>query len=267
VLEMEVGNLLEVRGLETADIVLLETDLGATVYPDLCVLLRRMKSGARAFTYLDLRKIWGGGREARRRVGVFPFRQLEINRVVSDRYATSWSVNRGHHFYLWMKVLESGTDELVVPEGHPEPSEWVPDLGYEGEGGREGGRQQFEYLQQQQGGVYDRRRQRRPAGAAGAAAVASGGGASFLQRQHSSSSSLSYSPSREREEGGGGGGGREGGRGRSSSGGRSVLARWGRAMRRRLGGGGGGRGGGGGSSLSPGVGSLQRWQGGGRGEE
>lgn len=55
VLEMEVGNLLEVQGLETADIVLLETDLGAAVHHDLCMLLRRMKSGARAFTYLDLR--------------------------------------------------------------------------------------------------------------------------------------------------------------------------------------------------------------------
>lgn len=61
VLEMEVGNLLGVQGLESADIVLLETDLGAAVHHDLCVLLRSMKSGARAFTYLDLRKIWGGG--------------------------------------------------------------------------------------------------------------------------------------------------------------------------------------------------------------
>lgn len=129
VLEMEVGNLLAVRGLDRADIVLLETDLGAGVHPELCALLRSMKSGARAFTYLDLRSIWGaeGGVEGEVEAGTFPFRQLEINRSVSDRYATSWSVNRGHHFYLWMKVLESGSDVLMVPEGHPEPSEWVPD--------------------------------------------------------------------------------------------------------------------------------------------
>jgi hypothetical protein len=91
-----VGNLLDVRGLDTADIVLLETDLSATIYPDLCRLLRKMKRGARAFTYLDLRKIWAAG--------AFPFRQLDINRPISDRYATSWSVNRGHHFFLWTKV-------------------------------------------------------------------------------------------------------------------------------------------------------------------
>ncbi len=164
-LELEAGNLLAVEGLETADIVLLETDLGATIYPDLCALLRRMKPGARAFTYLDLRKIWGvaspppadeeegalggsdaaagagaaggaevwdaeaAGREARRKAGAFPFRQLDVNRPVSDRYATSWSVNRGHHFYLWVKVLGSGCDAPAPPpaewEGGAET--WVPD--------------------------------------------------------------------------------------------------------------------------------------------
>lgn len=98
VLEMEVGNLLAVKGIETADIVLLETDLASTIYADLCALLRRLKKGARAFTYLDLRKIWSSG--------VFPYRQLDINRPISDRYATSWSVNRGHHFFLWVKLLE-----------------------------------------------------------------------------------------------------------------------------------------------------------------
>ena len=31
----------------------------------------------------------------------FPMRQVESNKMVSDRYATSWSVQRGHHFFLW----------------------------------------------------------------------------------------------------------------------------------------------------------------------
>lgn len=260
VLEMEVGNLLEVQGLETADIVLLETDLGAAVHHDLCMLLRRMKSGARAFTYLDLRKIWGGGegggKEDRRRGGIFPFRQLEINRVVSDRYATSWSVNRGHHFYLWMKVLESGNDDLIVPEGHPEPSEWVPDAGYGGVGerGREGERLQFEYLrrrpQQQQRGLqgreHDRRWQRRPTA-----------GYQYWCRQHSTPSYSSYSPSREDEGGEKGGAGGRGGR--SSSAERPVLSSWGKMMKRLTGAGGGGGGNGGESSpLSPDLVSPRR---------
>lgn len=108
------GNLLDVRGLDTADIVLLETDLSATIYPDLCRLLRKMKRGARAFTYLDLRKIWAAG--------AFPFRQLDINRPISDRYATSWSVNRGHHFFLWTKVINNSSD---IEEFRRRPSQVI----------------------------------------------------------------------------------------------------------------------------------------------
>ena len=109
VLEMEVGNLLDVKAMETVDIVLLETDLSANIYLDLCHILRKMKRGSRAFTYLDLRKIW--------EVGAFPFKQLDINRPITDRYSTSWSVNRGHHFFLWGKVLDSDTDELPATVG------------------------------------------------------------------------------------------------------------------------------------------------------
>lgn len=107
---VQVGNLLDVKGLEQADIVLLETDLSHTIYPDLCRILGSMKKGARAFTYLDLRKIWALS-------GCFPFRQLDINRPISDRYATSWSVNRGHHFYLWTKVSHSPTQPRL-PRSH-----------------------------------------------------------------------------------------------------------------------------------------------------
>jgi len=111
VLDMEVGNLLTVQGIDTADIVLLETDLAPTIYPDLCDLLRQLKKGARAFTYLDLRKIWTSG--------IFPYRQLDINRPISDRYSTSWSVNRGHHFFLWVKILDGDGpwDPSVLPVG------------------------------------------------------------------------------------------------------------------------------------------------------
>ncbi len=96
-----------------ADIVMMETDVPADQHAELHRLLGSMREGARLLSYLDLRRIWGG-------VGVanggvvdqsgtslplpLGFRQLESNRHLSDRYPTSWSVQRGHHFYFWMKV-------------------------------------------------------------------------------------------------------------------------------------------------------------------
>lgn len=29
--------------------------------------------------------------------------QMDVNKSLADRYATSWSVHRGHHFYLWSR--------------------------------------------------------------------------------------------------------------------------------------------------------------------
>lgn len=55
-----------------------------------------MKDGAQTLTYHDIRKIWT--------LGMFPYKQLDINRHLTDRYPTSWSVQRGHHFFLWRKV-------------------------------------------------------------------------------------------------------------------------------------------------------------------
>ncbi|CAN0304186.1 unnamed protein product, partial [Discosporangium mesarthrocarpum] len=34
-----------------------------------------------------------------------PRTQVDVNRPLSDRFPTSWSVHRGHHFFLWTKVL------------------------------------------------------------------------------------------------------------------------------------------------------------------
>lgn len=34
-------------------------------------------------------------------------KQVEVNRSLSDRFPTSWSVHRGHHFFLWSKTLPS----------------------------------------------------------------------------------------------------------------------------------------------------------------
>ncbi|CAN0493679.1 unnamed protein product, partial [Discosporangium mesarthrocarpum] len=51
-----------------ADLVLLETDVATEVYPELSILLSKMKRGSKALTYLDLRKMWG--------LPLFPFRQV-----------------------------------------------------------------------------------------------------------------------------------------------------------------------------------------------
>ena len=59
-------------------------------------MLNNVKCGARSLTYLDLRKLYGHQEHY--------FRQLEVNKAQTDRYATSWSMQRGHRFFLWKKV-------------------------------------------------------------------------------------------------------------------------------------------------------------------
>ena len=99
-LKLEFGNMFDVKDIHTADIVMLETDIPADLQKDLCVLLSGMKLDSRTLTYLDLRKTWSPN-------VFFPYRQLENNKNLSDRFPTSWSVQRGHHFYVWNKVLQS----------------------------------------------------------------------------------------------------------------------------------------------------------------
>ena len=96
-LKLEFGNMFDVKNIHTADIVMLETDIPTELQKDLCELLGRMKLNSRTLTYLDLRKTWSPN-------VYFPFRQLENNKNLSDRFPTSWSVQRGHHFYIWSKV-------------------------------------------------------------------------------------------------------------------------------------------------------------------
>jgi hypothetical protein len=91
---MERGDMLHVNNIELADIVMLETDIPADIHNEMCLLLSRMKQDARTLTYVDLKKIWPSEL-------LFPFGQLNINRSISDRFPTSWSVQRGHHFFLW----------------------------------------------------------------------------------------------------------------------------------------------------------------------
>lgn len=62
-------------------------------------MLAKTKDGCRALTYLDLNALWSSHN--------MPFRQLETNRLLTDRFPTSWSVQRGHHFYMWMNSRSS----------------------------------------------------------------------------------------------------------------------------------------------------------------
>lgn len=96
VLHLQCGNMFDVTGIDTADVVMMETDIPSDLFPSLNRLLSRMKNGARILTYIDLRRAWD--------INQLPFRQLEVNRHLSDRYPTSWSVQRGHHFFLWTRV-------------------------------------------------------------------------------------------------------------------------------------------------------------------
>jgi hypothetical protein len=91
-----------VQNVDIADIVMLETDIPVSLQPELCQLLGKMHEGAKTLSYLDLRRVWASG--------LLPFKQMENNRHLSDRFPTSWSVQRGHHFYLWTKIVSDQAD-------------------------------------------------------------------------------------------------------------------------------------------------------------
>lgn len=97
ILHLECGDMFDVTNIDIADIVMLETDFPKDIHPKLCKLLAQMREGSRTLTYLDLQKIWPFGTK-------FPFKRLESNRFPSDRFPTSWSVQRGHHFFIWTMV-------------------------------------------------------------------------------------------------------------------------------------------------------------------
>ena len=94
-------------------IVMLETEVPADTFGER--LLDACKEGCRLLTYLDLRRVW------RLPGQPFPFRQLEANRSFADRYPTSWSVQRGHHLFLWVKVLKPGNAGLAFTRGIAAP--------------------------------------------------------------------------------------------------------------------------------------------------
>jgi hypothetical protein len=96
ILHFQCGNMFDTQNIENADIIMMETDIPLDLYPSLHRLMSSTKENARILTYLDLRRL--------NDLAPVAVKQLEINRHLSDRYPTSWSVQRGHHFFLWQKV-------------------------------------------------------------------------------------------------------------------------------------------------------------------
>ena len=107
VIHFECGNMFSINNIEIADIVMMETDFPSELNGDLFKLLTGMQEGARVLSYLDLRKTSNGLSSIRDPENLQfsnHFQQLDHNRHLSDRYPTSWSVQRGHHFFLWIKI-------------------------------------------------------------------------------------------------------------------------------------------------------------------
>jgi len=95
-MKLQCGNMLDVKDLSCADIIMMETDIPAHLQFDLCTMLQRqMRDNASILSYHDLYKIWP--------LSSYPFKQLDINCSLTDRFPTSWSVQRGHHFFLFKK--------------------------------------------------------------------------------------------------------------------------------------------------------------------
>lgn len=99
-LEFRRGNMLDVtpRELARADIVVVETDVLGDLYAAMSAMLCQVRRGARLLTYLNLAKVWLGP--------IFPVEQLPVNRSPEDRFLTSWSAKRGHHFFVWLKITD-----------------------------------------------------------------------------------------------------------------------------------------------------------------
>jgi len=96
-LEFREQNLFDCReGLDEADIIILETHFPKSIWIRMSTYILGMKRGARLLTYENLREVYSSYPE-------MPFEQIPLNVVPDDRFFTTWSVRRGHHFYCWVR--------------------------------------------------------------------------------------------------------------------------------------------------------------------
>jgi len=96
ILEFRRGNLFAATDCHDADIVIAQTNFPSETQIKLCRFLGCMKPSCKILTYLNLLPLW--------KRAPLMFRQLDINRSLNDRFATSWSMHRGCHFFLWERV-------------------------------------------------------------------------------------------------------------------------------------------------------------------
>jgi hypothetical protein len=94
-LEFREQNLFDAKEGLQADIIILETHFPKEVWDRLTGFIANMKSGSRLLTYENLFPIYEGKD--------MPFEQIPINAAPNDRFYTTWSPKRGHHFYLWRR--------------------------------------------------------------------------------------------------------------------------------------------------------------------
>jgi hypothetical protein len=95
----EHGDLLDHKPIyEQADIIFLQTHFHPANFEKLANVVKKFKKGSRIISYENLDYI---GESLLKELGI---KQLLINMNDFDRFATSWSADIGHHFFLYFKV-------------------------------------------------------------------------------------------------------------------------------------------------------------------
>lgn len=115
--------MLLVDHIHLADIIMMETDLPSEIHRTTCELLCKMHDNAMILTYHDMKRIWALDKPCY-------LQQLEINKCLTDRFPTSWSVQRGHHFFLWkvndnLEISANQTDNQLSGVHSNEQNEGV----------------------------------------------------------------------------------------------------------------------------------------------
>lgn len=115
VLHLRCGNLFDITPseLRRADIIVMETDLPDASHPRICRFVAMCKRRARLLTYLNLRAIWPQNEHPA--FMPCPLRQVASNVSLTDRFATSWAFQTGHHFFLWKCIGELPSSQLIHP--------------------------------------------------------------------------------------------------------------------------------------------------------